>query len=390
MAFIQQGLMPEKLALCVSLGLVIGIFPVLGSTTILCAAAAFFFRLNQPAMQSVNYLAYPLQLALLIPWYRLGEHLFRVKPLGLSAADVKAIFARGIPYAVHTLWDVTIHAVAAWLLWAPFAVAILYFFLRGLFFKLVNEAIIGNRKPFRTIILTAGLPFFLAAVSQSADMPLMRQADALYAERSEATQDLRALDLYEKALIETPVNASLYWKASRACWWAGTRSDKRADKLRLFEKGIDYGKRAVQKNPSAVEPHFWLGSNYASYAHSKGAFTSLVLIKRIRQEMNETSKKDESYLYGGADRVLGILDYMVPGFAGGNRERAIAHLKKALAYAPEHPVTRFYNAAGKDYTRASQELEALPRIKIPPELDPEWRIIQPERAALSKTLADHS
>ena len=38
-AQLKQGVTPEKLALTVALGLVLGIFPILGATTLLCGAA---------------------------------------------------------------------------------------------------------------------------------------------------------------------------------------------------------------------------------------------------------------------------------------------------------------------------------------------------------------
>ena len=57
-----QGVTPEKIALSVACGAVLGVFPILGSTVILCTAATFLFRLNFVAIQISNYLIYPLQL----------------------------------------------------------------------------------------------------------------------------------------------------------------------------------------------------------------------------------------------------------------------------------------------------------------------------------------
>jgi uncharacterized protein (DUF2062 family) len=62
----------EKLALILALGLVLGTFPIFGIPTVLCAVAALVLRLNMAALQVVNQLSAPLQLALLIPFERLG------------------------------------------------------------------------------------------------------------------------------------------------------------------------------------------------------------------------------------------------------------------------------------------------------------------------------
>ena len=62
-----EGLSVEKISLCIALGTALGIFPVVGSTTLMSAIAALVLRLNLPAIQAVNYLVYPLQLVLLAP-----------------------------------------------------------------------------------------------------------------------------------------------------------------------------------------------------------------------------------------------------------------------------------------------------------------------------------
>lgn len=69
------GSSPETVALILSLGLVLGTFPVVGCPTLLCAVAAVVLRLNLPAVQLVNQLSSPLQWALLIPFARIGSRI---------------------------------------------------------------------------------------------------------------------------------------------------------------------------------------------------------------------------------------------------------------------------------------------------------------------------
>jgi uncharacterized protein (DUF2062 family) len=73
----KEGMSIHKIALCLAMGATLGVFPVLGITTLLCTVAAFVFRLNLPAIQMVNYLVYPVQLALLAPFYSIGSWLFK-------------------------------------------------------------------------------------------------------------------------------------------------------------------------------------------------------------------------------------------------------------------------------------------------------------------------
>ena len=127
---LKQGITPEKIALTIALGVVLGIFPILGSTTILCGLAAVLLRLNQPIIQLVNYFAYPLQLALIIPIYRLGETLFRKPHIPLS---IPLLFERFRADSGKFLADfgiIALQGIAVWCLLAPVAAALLYYTFR--------------------------------------------------------------------------------------------------------------------------------------------------------------------------------------------------------------------------------------------------------------------
>ena len=129
---LRQGVTPEKIALSVALGMTLGVFPVLGSTTALCALAAFVLHLNLPAIQIVNYFVYPLQIALLIPFFRVGEKLFGAPHLPLSVPQIYAMIHSNMWGAVRSLWTTGWHAIVVWCLIAPVCASILYFTLAPL------------------------------------------------------------------------------------------------------------------------------------------------------------------------------------------------------------------------------------------------------------------
>jgi uncharacterized protein (DUF2062 family) len=86
---------PQDLALVVAIGCVLGTFPVYGVPTLLCVIAARALRVNPVALLAVNQLATPLQLALLVPFARVGWHVsvFRSSPVlwKLAAAGLQAV-----------------------------------------------------------------------------------------------------------------------------------------------------------------------------------------------------------------------------------------------------------------------------------------------------------
>jgi uncharacterized protein (DUF2062 family) len=129
---LKQGISPEKIALGMAVGTVIGIFPVVGATTLLCTVAAIVLRLNLPAIQLVNYLVYPLQIVLLIPFFQFGAWLFGVEPLPLSASQLVSMFEADFWGTIGRLWDTTLRAIVAWCLICVPLVAGLYAILKPL------------------------------------------------------------------------------------------------------------------------------------------------------------------------------------------------------------------------------------------------------------------
>lgn len=131
-AQLTQGATPGQLALAVALGLVIGAVPFLGITALICAAVAWALKLNQPAIQVANYLAYPLQIVLFIPFFHAGAELFGEPRVALGLDQLRAEVAADLAGTVGRYAAANLRAVTAWGLVAPFAVGLLYLVVRPL------------------------------------------------------------------------------------------------------------------------------------------------------------------------------------------------------------------------------------------------------------------
>jgi uncharacterized protein (DUF2062 family) len=126
---LRQGITPEKIALSIALGITLGITPVIGSTSILCFLAAILLGLNAPAIQLVNYLVYPLQIAMLGPFLRMGQWIFAAPPVAVSAGRILQLIRADVWGAIATLWTATLHALVAWVALAALAAPVLYLIL---------------------------------------------------------------------------------------------------------------------------------------------------------------------------------------------------------------------------------------------------------------------
>lgn len=110
-----MGATPRTLAWSVALGLLIGINPILGSTTVLCLALSFVFRLNVVASQIANHLVFPLQLILVIPFIRAASRLFGMRAMPMSPHAL-LYAARTAPVALsRQLWQWESRAFLLWI-----------------------------------------------------------------------------------------------------------------------------------------------------------------------------------------------------------------------------------------------------------------------------------
>jgi hypothetical protein len=131
-AWLLLGISPQRLALTLALGFVVGCVPLFGFTTGICALVALAFRLNLPAIQAANYAAMPFQLALMVPFMKLGG---KLAPSRYPALDLSALMHSPMrlmhpsdPVAAQ-LGAMAGQALLGWLLLALPVLALLTFML---------------------------------------------------------------------------------------------------------------------------------------------------------------------------------------------------------------------------------------------------------------------
>jgi uncharacterized protein (DUF2062 family) len=130
---LTQGITPEKLALTLAVGSALALFPILGTTTLLCLVVGIILRLNQPIIQMVNYLFTPIHIPLIFVLFRFGESLFDVPHVKFSIKYLREMYDlfsddRNLFFA--RFGDTVLHAVIAWALLAPAWILAVYFIAR--------------------------------------------------------------------------------------------------------------------------------------------------------------------------------------------------------------------------------------------------------------------
>jgi uncharacterized protein (DUF2062 family) len=114
---------PERIAFSLALGATLGLFPIFGTTTLLCLAVGVAFRLNHPALQLANQLMYPVQLPLLLVFVHVGAVVLRAPAVVMAAPSSW----RDGAAVLETLGRAGAQAVLGWALVAPAVLAGLYY-----------------------------------------------------------------------------------------------------------------------------------------------------------------------------------------------------------------------------------------------------------------------
>ncbi len=111
----EQGLSPEKFAFSVTIGIVSGLFPVIGATTLLSLLLTMLFRQNLLVVQAVQWLIALIQIFLIIPFMHFGAFLLNQHILQLNITQVRLAFQPGLLSGFRTIGILHLYGIFAWI-----------------------------------------------------------------------------------------------------------------------------------------------------------------------------------------------------------------------------------------------------------------------------------
>lgn len=219
--------------------------------------------------------------------------------------------------------------------------------------------------------MARGMMFAALALAVTAEANPLDQAKALHAAYHEDLTRLdRARDLLEQMLRQDPQVPAFIFLARIYFTWGDLRARDEESKLGAYERGRDVGKRAVELAPRDPEAHFWYAANLGRWGQTKGIFRSLFLIPTIQQEMEIIL--DLNPKHPAAHGFAGNFYLEVPGFLGGDLEKAETHFREAIKLDPRLTVLRVDRAKllirRERYAEARRELQ-----RVLDETEPRWR-----------------
>jgi uncharacterized protein (DUF2062 family) len=126
---LRGGVTPRRLAWSLALGIVIGINPSVGITTLLVILLAWALGLNQIASQIGVHAMAPIHLLLFIPFIELGVHLFHTGRLPLNRRQLEHLSHH--PWRLfRNIWQWEWHALIVWGVVAAITMPLLAIYIR--------------------------------------------------------------------------------------------------------------------------------------------------------------------------------------------------------------------------------------------------------------------
>lgn len=200
--------------------------------------------------------------------------------------------------------------------------------------------------------------FVFATAASAAALGRVASIDELYFHRDKGDNLERSISELEP-LIEENQSAKPYWMRCRSLIRRGEKREKKSDKLADYDLARKDCERSVALDASSADAHFWYGVAMGRWGQAKGILKALFLIKPIRREMNETLRLDPGH--GGAHHVLGEMLWQIPGFAGGDKKKALQEFEAAVRLSPDHSSN--YQPLAEAYLHFDRKNDAVRTLK---------------------------
>lgn len=195
--------------------------------------------------------------------------------------------------------------------------------------------------------------------------------------RRDPARAREALEIFRALRVEDPLDPEAAWHSAMACYYVGIRLETTDEaRLKLYAEGRDAGKRAWERarelKAKCAPCSFWTAINMALYGQTAGILKMAFSLNEIQDLLKASLADDPAYAWGGAYRLLGTIQWKLPGVFGGSDRRAREYFERAVAIAPDEPLQRLFLARllrekFDDAPGADQVLKQALAVPYPPD-----------------------
>lgn len=206
----------------------------------------------------------------------------------------------------------------------------------------------------------------------------LAEADALWAERLDATKLLASLTAYEEALAADPGNRHAYERLVRGWYFYGDSHTTDVDvQVERWGHSIEWGAKCMALNPEFkakidagekekdaavtataedVPCLYWLATSLGKWGKAQSLSKTLKHLPTVKAYISKVEALDPTYNNYGPSRYWGAYYAALPSFAGRDFEKSAEYFEASIQGAPGYLGTRVLRA---DYLAVGTADEAL-------------------------------
>ena len=225
-------------------------------------------------------------------------------------------------------------------------------------------------KPCLLLLIFFILPSFSYSQSTTAvnsDLLIDRAAELCRTRYLDINRVYESLKILEDIVKAEPSNYRANYELSRVNYVIGAMQKLKNEKLKYFNEGVRYGKKAISISSGSLHCHLWYAVNFGKIHDEKNNVTSVFAISELRREM-------DFVLHIEPDNTIALLTkammfFRLPGFLGGNTGKAIEGIKNVLRIDPDYTIAYLYlgeiYVKKKDYKNAEAVFKKMLEVKKP-------------------------
>ena len=138
------------------------------------------------------------------------------------------------------------------------------------------------------------------------------------------------------------------------------RSREEARRIAAYEEGARLAHKAIELRESLANAHFYYAANLGSAAQLEGLIASALNIFELKAQVSRTLELQEDH--APALHMMGMMLEELPWFLGGDADKAIGYLEKAVASKEDYMQARLDLA--KMYLKRQKKDKAVQQLRI--------------------------
>ena len=190
---------------------------------------------------------------------------------------------------------------------------------------------------------------------------------------SQIHKDKNGLDeailLYNKVLTAFPRHMDIYWKLSEITFKNAETVSSLKDSIKLYEKSLNYARKAVKLNPNCVESHFWVGCSSARLAEMLSVIRAASIIGESIHELQLAVSIDPDHRLATTSNAILAAIYSQMPWPRRDLDKAEKFATMAVTKDPNLTLASLHlanvYARQKKYRKALQEITRCLSIRKP-------------------------